>query len=257
MKITVFVPISRTWRINKVIDQITTLDIGDNQVDAVIILDNTFISTSAVKNAFLSRNSNIKLTTVYNTNNEGIAEMNLTKRRQRITEVFTRAQGLIPRETDLVFTFEDDTDFEPNTLIKLIAFYFHKGWDYKVGLISGVQAGRWGFRMLGLWKANDYNDPTLMETLDNSPIDDQIDAAGFYCFITSRDNFVNTPHKFDFFGPDVHFGLSLRSKGYSNFVDWTISTGHVTRTHTLYPDDECISIKYEKVNNEWERVNLT
>src|SRR5207247_1432698 len=97
---------------------------------------------------------------------------------------------------------------------------------------------------VGAWKADNVYDITniksclplpLYQTGDNfqlkkSPVIEEIDAGGFYCFMTKRDYYIKhefRPYGRDVFGPDVEFGLSLRREGYKNYIDWSLSCKHM------------------------------
>jgi hypothetical protein len=253
-RVTVFLPISRMDRIEVMADQVNALETKNCRINFIlIIVDNYWIDNDEVIRIVGNKYPVI----IMNTGNKPPHEMNIGQRRSRITDVFNYARKLIP-DTDFVFTIEDDTNIRPNYLDRLISkFNLVNSREYKVGFISGVQVGRWGFKMIGAWNGFDYDDLKSAQTIPYTPENglQEVDAAGFYCYLTKKNLFVNTNYKFGQFGPDVYFGFDLRFKGYHNFIDWSLIAEHVTNKGILVPDKDVVVVKYAKDDKGiWQRV---
>lgn len=255
-KVTIFLPVSRSWRIYPMAEQLAKMNYPC-EVNYVIVIDNKEITDAQIHNAFAKYEVPGNIVAIHNTGNPGASEVNVGARRDRITNVWKQAQKLIPEDTTLVFTIEDDTQIPENALSALLQDYENlEANGAKVGLVSGIQVGRWGFKMIGAWRVNDVHNHTVAETVPftYTKILEKVDAAGFYCFITPRHLFVSAEYVFNQFGADVNYGLECRRKGFQNYIDWTIKTGHVMQQKTLWPDPSVVVVKYEKLNGEWRRT---
>lgn len=187
---------------------------------------------------------------------KGLPSVNhLRSRRRRIGEIHNEIRSIVG-SCDYIFLLEDDTLFPLNVLEKFLKHYTQNPY---AGLITGVQIGRWGFTVPGIWKVdNPYNVQQINSMLPNekSPFE-EIDASGMFCLLTKRDNYVNA--KFEPFdsilGPDVSFGLHLRREGFKNFVDWTINTSHLTKRGEIKVfGTELQKITFKKIEeNRWEQ----
>lgn len=256
-KVTVFLPISRDWRIQTMAEQLSRLDYAGIQTDIVAVIDNKDISEQQFRNAFAKYEVPGNIVAVHCTGNPGASEANVGRRRERIMNVWNQAAKLIPEDSELVFTVEDDTELPKAALKALVEDYQNlEANGAKVGLVSGIQVGRWGFKMIGAWRVDDPANLKVAETVPftYTKILDKVDAAGFYCFITPRHLFVSAEYTFNQFGADVNYGLEARRKGFQNYIDWTIKTGHVMQHKTLYPDESVVVVKYELKDGEWVRT---
>lgn len=246
MSLTIFLPMCRPDRVEEMINQVNTLQIPEGwEVDVLVIVDNPRID--------LSQFQEIKYKTkVIESGLDPTAEMDIQNRRQKIADIFNLAKNHIPKKTDLVFTLEDDTRIKPNALVDLVSST--RGLE-RVGFVSGVQVGRWGFRCLGVWKFNDNY--TRFESLDPINIGlHPVTACGFYCFLTSRENFMSIYHEpfQNILGPDVNFGIELEKQGLTNYVNFDVVTGHVDKLRAIYPDHTTIVVEYIKENDHWTRI---
>lgn len=255
MNITIFVPLSRRDRIQTVAEQIAALDKRvQDTFNILVIIDHQKISESDVLKHF-GRLCN-KVTVVYS-GLKPVPEMDLRRRRERITEVFRMAQARIPFSTDLVLTIEDDGDFNPSAMTTLLEDYDLLSQVSNVGLVSGVEAGRWAVKMVGVWNCDNPRNPSRIWSYpykNNNVEIHEIKAAGFYFFVTSAELFRNTPLTFGDFGPDVFFGLSLSASGYVNYVDWNVQIDHVTPHGIIRPKDGIHSAKFEKLGESWRML---
>lgn len=249
LKLTIFLPITRKDRLPKIGQQMRDLDTSGFDVSILAISDNKDVTVDDIKRVLPDKYHSKILTTGL----PGASEFNIQARRGRITDVFTMARKHIS-PYGFVFVVEDDTDINSNALQCLSETYAAYSYQDLVGLVSGVQCGRHGFKMLGLWRAESDN---VMVTLpyQEKEMTQQIDASGFYCMLTKAELFKSAKFRYGAFGPDVCYGVDLSKKGYQNFVDWRVRTGHDTGNKVLWPDANCITIKYVNVDGEWMLVN--
>lgn len=170
-------------------------------------------------------------------------------RKFRITEIHNIIKQHI-WACDYIIGIEDDTVPPTNFIKKLLKDYS----DYPyAGFIEGVEVARWGIPYIGGWLVDNVYEPTVIKSVMPDKGIKEIDAGGFYCFITTRDNYVT--HNFDVFdrgsmGPDVNFGIELRKQGQLNYIDWSIQCEHVNGDRafkiTNQEISECSMIKNDK-----------
>lgn len=156
------------------------------------------------------------------------------RRRQRIADIHNELKQYLLK-CDYVFLIEDDGILPLNALKVLLSHYSMNSY---AGFISGAEIGRWGYTVVGVWKivGDIYNINHIesmippKEAFRGSALE-ECDAAGIYCSLTRRDNYMN--HTFkpfeDVLGPDSDWGFSLRQQGFKNYVDWGIRLDHLTK----------------------------
>ncbi len=242
--VTVVLPISRPWRIKTMADQIRNIKTDDIQLDVLLVVDNINIPKSTIYRCF----SKIPFAMHY-TGNSLPSEANIQQRRQRIAANMNIARELcLP--TDFVFLLEDDTDFEPFYLEKLLAMY-----KPDRGVVSAVQAGRHGLFHIGAWETDDPSDPKVFETVPyRSKGSRQVDATGFYCCVIKTSLFkrVPIPCEPSPVGPDVQYCVELKKQGYKNVLMDDLVCGHVEQNRVLYPTEECVQLRFRKNGERWE-----
>lgn len=149
------------------------------------------------------------------------------RRRQRIADIHNELKELIDKG-DYFFLIEDDSLIPSSALKKLMSVYLE---NPHAGMVTGVQLGRWGYTVPGVWKTNDVYDVSKIESMEPKEGVEEIDAAGLYCCLTRKDNYMR--HTFQPFekllGPDFFWGLWLRQQGLTNYVDWSIKVDHLTK----------------------------
>jgi hypothetical protein len=246
MAILIFVPVSRENRIQHVKETIASLEkpAGD-KIHVLIVADNYKIEPFKTKYR----------TTFINTGLGPPTEFDVHLRRLRISNSFNLASKLINRNYKYVFTFEDDSVLDSDTLIQLIRTY--EGYDKKfnIGFVSGVQAGRWASKMIGVWDGNTDRIYTL--PFKNGIIE-KVKACGFYAFLTTKYIFQCVPFRTSFFGPDVNFGFDLIEKGFVNLVNYNIKIGHLLNSgEILYPDKTVQTIEYFREGQRWKLEGKT
>jgi hypothetical protein len=257
----VVVPLTRKWAVEMQAKQLSQMNrFNDINVELLVFIDNADITEAFVANQF----EKYEMPIAYHIASSGRRapqEVRLFYRRERIKQMLTMVQGeilKIRRPFDMLFMVEDDTQIQPDALQRLLTDYKElTDQNIKVGLIEGVQVGRHGIRMIGAWRMDDLEHPTVMATLpfSKSSFFEKIDGGGLYCFITPMELFLS--HTFywhdECFSVDVTYGIELRKKGYTNLIDWTITTGHADQHgNVLYPNENCTVAEYHKVGDEWK-----
>jgi len=157
---------------------------------------------------------------------DGRPRYDLRARRLRISSLHNEMKRHIPADCDYVFSLEDDGVIKPDALKRLLNVYLTHPF---AGLVTGVQIGRHGIHHLGLWAADDVYEPTTITSLVPGEGVQEIDAAGMYCVLTKRGNYIN--HEFKPFGnndlgPDVEWGLALRQVGFKNYAEFGVWVEH-------------------------------
>mgnify|MGYP001570455658 CR=1 FL=1 len=257
----VVVPLTRKWAVEMQAKQLARMNrFTDINIEILVFIDNADISEAFVANQF----EKYEMPIAYHIASSGRRapqEVRLFYRRERIKEMLTMVQGeilKIRRPFDMLFMVEDDTQIQADALQRLLTDYKElTDQNIKVGLIEGVQVGRHGIRMIGAWRMDDLHNPTVMATVpfNKSSFFEKIDGGGLYCFITPMELFL--AHEFywhdECFSVDVTYGIELRKKGYTNLIDWTVTTGHADQNgNVLYPNENCTVAEYHKVGDEWK-----
>lgn len=197
-------------------------------------------------------------------------EQRLGIRRMRIADVKNQSKELISRsDGSIIIGMEDDTVFD--RLESFNHLYQPILENDKVGFVEGVQMGRWGANMLGVWDCDDFEYPQKVWTLlppgesykENMVRGSQeITGGGFYGYATQRELYLNCDYYTSSgqpWGPDVNYGLWLRQRGYKCLVNWDAVFGHSDRGDIAYPDNPprgpLVKIIYnrDKLTGKWER----
>lgn len=249
-EVSIIVTITRHWALEKLFYCLDNL-ITPTETEVILYIDT---DDDKVINSVSQYVDNCK----FNVNtiisgNSSPNEIRIKDRRDRISNNHNDLKKYINGE--YVLEFEDDTVFPEDSLVRLLKIIKRED----VGFVQGVQVGRWGYRMIGVWKVNNISNPTKIITYPFTKIDkvgdyvEGIDAGGFYCYMTKASLFKE--HEFTWhdecFGPDVSYGLSLKNKGFKNYVIWNLLCGHNIGNAILYPDDKVVQIEYNKINDRW------
>lgn len=194
-------------------------------------------------------------------------EVHTSTRRKRIALLKNQSCELIQRHhSDFVIALEDDSTLDHlDSLDRLIAPLASP----RVGMVSGIQCGRWMLKYAGAWKFDNHLAPSVATTVVPTPsvqlimpphADYQIiDAAGFYCYATPRGFYLKHEYYWSEdqpWGPDVNYGLWLRQLGFEVLADWRTPIGHNDHNNIIevYDDKEFRQVCYTKNNdNSWRR----
>lgn len=255
-KITIIIPVTRKECLDKLFESLKNLVFDYERTDILFYVDcidgvvidkiNTFMVTSIME------------TIVHFSGNEGVPNVRISKRRDRIVEVHKNIQHLIPRDTEYIMGLEDDTIFPADALQRMLPVIMRDN----VGFIEGVQVGRWGIKMIGAWRTDDVENPTKMITLpfldttgNPGKYLERIDAGGFYCFMTKANLYKEANFEWhdECFGPDVCYSLNLRKLGFKNYIDWGLICGHDDYGKILMPDKKVEVVVFNKNEDKWER----
>ena len=256
MKTLIVVPLTRKWAIDMQAKQLAALDRSMVDAELLFFVDNMEINNSVI----IDKLEKYEMTMPYkikHTKRPAPHEVRINYRRDRIRDMLTMLQEFIKEnytDKEMLFMVEDDTKIESDTLTKLVIDYDQLTQQkVKVGLIEGAQVGRHGIRMIGAWRTDDLENPTLMTTIpyNQNALFEKIDGGGLYCFITPMQLFLG--HTFywhdECFSVDVTYGLELRKKGYTNIIDWSVVAGHADQNgNVLIPNSNCTMPSYR----DWE-----
>lgn len=227
MVTTITIPISRPDFLRRIFAQLDMMPCNTEQTNLLVYVDGDQQLFQTARNFVWHSKFKEKLC-VYR--RKGLPNVNhIHSRRKRIAEIHNELKAIIGI-CDYVLLLEDDTLFPLNTIEKLLKAYSDHPY---AGLITGVQIGRWGFTVPGVWQVdNPYDVKRINSMLPNAekPFE-EIDAAGLYCCITKAEFYKKATFvPFDsILGPDVSYGIYLRQQGYKNFVDWSLNTSHLTK----------------------------
>ena len=246
-RVTVFLPLSRKDRVAHTCSQVMGLDVLGFDVDVVVVVDNPEIEVWEFIEILGDRLSSYSFTGAGPVDDQ--TDMGL--RRQRICDVFALGASLLG-DSELTFVLEDDTDIEPDFLVRLVDL-FDRTPD--AGVVSGVECGRWMYRIVGAWDVDDPGDPRKIESVVFRDIDEiqYVGATGFFCCLVKTDLFRDAVFRHDLLGPDFYFGLDLAAKGYKNVIDWSLRCGHATETIYLLPEMSDSVVRFDLLDGYWVR----
>lgn len=158
-----------------------------------------------------------------------IRQFDIGGRRRRIAYLHNLAKEHI--NTEYLFGVEDDTVVPPDALTRL-----GQQMVDGVGMVEGVEMGRWGVPYIGAWIVDNIDEPNEIVSMHKADGVVDIDAGGFYCFITKSEYYKE--HEFKPFdgnglGPDVDFSLSLRRKGLKVLADFDVECVHKAKDRDI------------------------
>lgn len=251
---TIFLPVSRSNLLDRMFAQLELMDCDANLTNLLVYVDGPDKKLFEVARNKTIQSKFAQKLCVASGNKTVIS--GIDRRRHRIASIKEASKELIG-ECDYVFSLEDDTLPPLNALKRLqrdYSLYPHAGF------ISGVTLGRWHIPHVGAWKVDDVYTPTKIESLTPAKGIQEVDAAGFYCYLTKREYYVNHPYEaFDgVLGPDVTFGLWLRQHGLKNYVDFDINCIHYTEPTRKKPsvglsltNTKPVKITFTKQHKRW------
>lgn len=250
--ITVFCAFTRLEMIDKFFEDLLSTDLEPERTNLAFIIDcNEPKIYEKIMN--IMNNHTFKQFLITRNYDHQVNEVNITRRRQRIAEVKEQSKDLINAlDGELILSLEDDTVFK-GLQVKRLA----EALDNKTGLVSTYEAGRWYNKIIGVWEFDNIQDPTMCWTCLPEKDITEVDATGFYCYLTRKELYLAHEYNTEIqqpWGPDVNFGLWLRKLGYINKVDWEQPTGHNISTNILTPDGDLIVERFIKTNLGWERL---
>lgn len=220
--ITAILPVSRMTYLDRVLDCIKKQTYQPDKL--IVIYDGPDYQYLAVRNKIVE----LKLEKIVFTSTNAGPVFTISERRRNISNNHNDIRKVIT-DTDWVWSIEDDGVFAEDALEKLVKFTEeHKN----VGIITGVELGRWGNPYVGAWRVDDVEHPKSVESLESKAKEggiEKIDGCGLYCALIRYEGYKE--HEFfthNGLGPDVNLGLYVRSLGYDNYIDWSIHVTHIT-----------------------------
>lgn len=239
--ITVFCPFTRPEMVNRWFDDLMTTDLVPSNTNLAFIIDcdEPRIYARIMEN--INKRGPFRNFIIIRNEQHIVNPMNIPVRRQRIAEIHEQSKDLIANMDGIfVLGLEDDTVFENLNVERL----YNKAKLDQVGLISAYEAGRWYNKIIGIWNFDDVYNPKECWTILPSEGYEEIDAAGFYAYLTRTDYYIDHQYNTELWqpwGPDVNYGLDLRRSGLTNFVDWTQPCGHADQGIIITPDHNLYS----------------
>lgn len=182
----------------------------------------------------------------------------INERRYRISAIHNHAKQFIDQKSEFVFLIEDDSIYEPDTLIRFLDKFNSVG---NLGFIEGVQMGRRATPYIGGWIADNPRDPYCITSV--LPDGQAIDAGGLYCCLTYADFYrSHTFEPFDKIGTnglscDVNFGFSITNRGYRCLIDWGVIVDHIGEKGSVnIGNTKPCRVRFTKLNNRWDSICL-
>lgn len=226
MKILTILPVSRIEYLDQVLESLTNqsfeellslLVVVDGDNDLFVQVRNK-IATARLSHALCVQSEDFR----------GSATT-IPQRRWHISAIHNQIKKLVHDDVDWIFSVEDDGILPVNALSWLV----HGAQTRpNVGLITGVELGRWGTPYVGAWKVDDTVNPrqvtSLMSKAGQEEVE-EIDACGLYCALIRADLYKQ--HDFNSkngLGPDINLALEIKNCGYKNYIDWSILVTHIT-----------------------------
>jgi hypothetical protein len=248
MEVSIVIPVSRMEYIKQVFENVNNLECDINKTNLLVYVDGSHELFQKTRNIVITTKFKEKLCDF---RAKGIGTVSsFVRRRQRISDIHNEMRNKI-NKCDYVLLMEDDTLVKPNAL-KLLLEGFAQYPD--AGIISGIQIGRWGFTVIGGWQVDNIEN---IQTITSIPLDKgikEVDATGLYFGLVKTENYLN--HTFKPFekvlGPDTDFGISLRQKGFKNYVNYDVDCLHLTKREILSVATTNIQrVKLTRVGQNW------
>jgi glycosyltransferase involved in cell wall biosynthesis len=224
MKITTILPVSRISYLDRVLDSLLAQTYKPQNL--IVIFDGNERDFLTVRNKVVELDFDNVLCVA---SHETVPAFSIHERRWHIVRIHNQARELIG-DADWIFSIEDDGILPPNALERLVNVVKEKE---DVGMVTGVELGRWGVPYVGAWRVDDVANPRKVASLEShaseTPFIEELDGCGLYCALIRADKYKE--HTFDTrngLGPDVNLGLYLRQQGFKNYIDWGIHVTHLT-----------------------------
>lgn len=256
MHITTILPVSRVVYLDRILETLQNQTYKSQSL--VVIFDGSNDDFIKVRNKVVGIDYQNVLC-VKSTNRK--PAISIYERRWHIANIHNQLRGIIG-ETDYIFSVEDDGILPTNALERLVGSKELVG----LGMITGVELGRWGVPYVGAWRVDDVFDPRRIISMENHAGEDtgtSIDACGLYCALVKADLYKS--HEFtasNGLGPDVNLGLHIRQAGFSNYIDWGIMVTHLTNRAGFEMeipanDRSMIVVMQSLGNNSWHQTKYT
>lgn len=250
--LTIILPVSRRDYLKRVFAGLELLECDAEKTNLVVYLDGDMelydiANNHTVQSKFKGKKCIFR--------RKGLPNVgSIHRRRQRIADIHNELKEIdLVKNSEYIFMVEDDTIFNPNTLKKLMDVYLHYPF---AGLVTGVQIGRWGYTHIGAWRFDDVYDTKIVESIGRGEGVQEIDASGMYCCLTKTTTYIK--HTFapydEILGPDVEYGICLRTEGHKNYINFAVNCLHLTKRGEIKVFDTPIQrVRFEKQKdiNAW------
>lgn len=250
--ITVICPFTRSWAVDRWVENLESTNLDKERTNLCFIID---CDEPRILRSLKQLQGYRSFHYIMNRDNQP-NEVRIAVRRERIATVMNQFKELIEKtDGEIIIGLEDDTVFEGTDFSRL---YKMVELDEEVGFVEGVQCGRWGVKMVGVWKLDSVKEPRRIETLLPSEGYEEIDGGGYFGFATKRELFLEHDHKWsgEVYGPDVAYGVALRQKGYRCFVDWETVFDHNDHNVLIRADENVTKIVYNlSEDGSWQRTD--
>lgn len=245
---TIILPVSRPNYLRAIFARLELLDCDRADTNILVIVDGDVQLFQTARDLTVESKFFEKLCVYRHKGNANVGSVRL--RRQRIADIHNELKANLGK-ADYLFLIEDDTLFPTNALRRLLE---KASSSRNVGIVSGIELGRWGYLHIGAWVLDDVYDVTCMKTILLETGTQKVDATGLYCCVVRAEHYLK--HTFAPFneaiGPDVGFGVALRREGLQNYVDFDIKCTHLTvRDSIIVDQSKIVQVALEKIGNTW------
>jgi len=226
MKILTILPVSRLTYLDLVLESLLNQSY-EERTALLVVVDGSNDLYIKVHNKLASLPLNDVL--CVRSNNWGDSAVTIPQRRARISSIHNQIKSLIGEDIEWIFSIEDDGILPENALSWLV----NDVQNYPaVGVVTGVELGRWGTPYVGAWKVDNIDNPRKITSMKNkvgTTEVEEVDACGLYCALIRAD--LYKMHKFgssNGLGPDVNMAIEFRQLGWKNYIDWFVPVTHLT-----------------------------
>lgn len=255
MKILTILPVSRLEYLDRVLESLANQSYEERPA-LLVVVDGTSELYIKVHNKLASFPFNDVLC-VQSENFRGAAET-IPQRRWHISAIHNQIRKLVGEDVEWIFSIEDDGILPVNALSWLVNDVQTRS---NVGMVTGVELGRWKVPYVGAWKVDDVNNPQRITSMKNkvgSSLVEEVDACGLYCALIRAD--LYKLHDFNSkngLGPDINLALDIRQCGFQNYIDWFVPVTHLTERNNkiieIPATDESVVINLTPLgrSNSW------
>lgn len=228
MQITTILPVSRVEYLDRVLESLNNQTVKPTAL--IVVFDGSDEQFIQVRNKIVGLDYQ-GVRCIKSTNTR--PAFAISERRQHIANIHNQIRELLHGDVEWFFSIEDDGILPPNALERLLIAAQLR----KVGMVSGVELGRWGVPYVGAWGVDNIYQPTTVVSMRSRAGEDlveEIDGSGLYCSLIRPHLYLE--HQFDSvngLGPDVNLGLFCKQQGYRNYIDWGILVTHLTNRNGL------------------------